>query len=175
MPAPLLDAAGREQVHATAVALGSLEAAAQAHGIEPGTVRQWAKRYSWLVGIGADHRRQQRRERDLATAAEHGRTVTAQVVSRPVTVTRSTADTLDESIQQHGRQTRAMLAQALVHAAGQARKTKHPLDKSRQIKDIAGAAAIVHPTQFGGQQAGSTTVQLGILLELSDGGSVEVS
>ena len=48
-----------------------------------------------------------------------------------------------------GGKTRAALSQALCHAAGQARKTKHPLAKARHIRDVASAAATVHPDQFG--------------------------
>jgi len=50
-----------------------------------------------------------------------------------------------------------MLSQALCRAAGQARKTVHPLAKARHIRDVASAAATVHPDQFG-ERAGMGTV-----------------
>jgi hypothetical protein len=171
MPAPILDPVGWEQVHATAVALGSLEAAAQAHGLPPATVRQRARRDSWLVGDHADQRRHARRQAILDTAAANGRHVTAQAVSHPVTVTSGSPETLDTLIREQGRQTRAMLAQGLLHAAGQARRTKHPLARARAIKAVTEAAATVHGWR---QDQAGTVVQLGVLLQLSTGGATAI-
>jgi len=53
-------------------------------------------------------------------------------------------DAVNASLAEASTQTRAMLAQALLHAAGQARKTKHPLERSRQIRNVAAASAQVH-------------------------------
>ena len=53
-------------------------------------------------------------------------------------------DAVNASLAEASTQTRAMLAQALLHAAGQARKTKHPLERSRHIRDVAAASAQVH-------------------------------
>ena len=40
--------------------------------------------------------------------------------------------------------TRALLSQALIHAAGQTRKTKHPLERAKQIQAVTNAAAKLH-------------------------------
>jgi hypothetical protein len=141
-----------EEIHATAVATGSLKAAATAHDVPYDAVCQRARRYQWLAGSPAK-----------VLEARHAR----GLVSMSATVSpdiRGSADTLDGLIHEQGRQTRAMLAQALVHGAGQARRTKHPLAKARLIKDLTSAAAQVHPDQFGGAGAQQVVVPIQINL-----------
>jgi transposase-like protein len=43
----------RKQVRATYIATGSLTEAANAHGLKPATVRQWAKRENWETSTNA--------------------------------------------------------------------------------------------------------------------------
>ena len=71
---------------------------------------------------------------------------------------------IDAEIVQNGRKTRAMLSQALCHAAGQARKTRHPLSKARHIRDVASAAATVHPETFGAEPRGPGRDQPGAMV-----------
>ena len=68
--------------------------------------------------------------------------VKALVSSSPSAITPLRA--VSESLADAGAQTRAMLSQALIHAAGQARKTKHPLERAKQIQAVTNAAAKVH-------------------------------
>ena len=144
MAQPLMSHAEWEQVHTTAIALGSIRAAAQAHGIGEDACYQRARRDHWLVG--SKDRTEQAREERRMQAASHG----IEVVRRVRVSESAGAESLDSYIQANGHTTRAMLSQALVHASAQARRTKHPLDRARQIKDVASAAAQVHGWDQGG-------------------------
>ncbi len=161
MPAPLLDAAGWERVESSAVALQSLRAAADAHGLPYMAVLQRAHREHWPVGKEAEARRKARRDNVLAEAAANGRTI----VSSPVMRTERASDVLDWVIHEQGRQTRAMLSQGLLHAAGQARKTKHPLRLARDIKAVTDAASTLH----GWTKEQGSVVQIGLVLQLTTG------
>jgi hypothetical protein len=55
-----------------------------------------------------------------------------------------------------------MLAQALDRGAAQARKTLHPLDKARQIKELTSAAAQVHGWQQGDGEQQVTAIQINV-------------
>jgi len=129
------------EVHATAVALGSIRAAAKAHGVSEDAAYQRARREKWLVGTPASV--QAAREQRIERAEAAGVTVSERVRATPG------SDILDGELRRTGQQTRHMLAQALNHAAGQARKTKHPLLKARHIRDVSAAACHIHPEQFG--------------------------
>lgn len=153
MPAPLLDAAGWLQVRQDAIASGSLRVAADIHHLPYDAVSRRACRDNWPVG---DSRRGKpaaiaavdaSRQRAIAAGS------TAQaIVSVPV---RPDTNALSRYLAEMGEQTRAMLATALTHAAGQARKTKHPLDRARNIHEVAKAAALIHGWQSEqGQAAG---------------------
>ena len=162
MPAPILTREEWAEVHATAVALGSIRAAAKAHGVSEDAAYQRARREKWLVGTPASVQaaREQRIERAEAAGV---------VVSERVRATAG-PDILDGELRRLGQQTRQMLAHSLNHAAGQARRTRHPLARARQIKDVASAAAQVHG--WAGQP-GSSVVQLGIVLQLTTEDVVE--
>jgi len=129
------------EVHATAVALGSIRAAAKAHGVSEDAAYQRARREKWLVGTPASV--QAAREQRIERAEAAGVTVSERVRATPG------SDILDGELRRTGQQTRHMLAQAINHAAGQARKTKHPLLKARHIRDVSAAACHIHPEQFG--------------------------
>jgi hypothetical protein len=163
MPQPIRTREEWAEIHATAVALGSIRAAAKAHGVPEDAAYQRARREKWLVGIPANVQAARAERIERAEAA-------GVVVSNRVRPTPG-PDILHQQIREQGRQTRAMLAQALMHGAGQARRTKHPLARARQIKDLSAAAAQVHPEQFGGGRGGSTVqvaVTLGALADLTD-------
>ena len=149
MPKALLSREQWGHVHATAVALGSIREAAKAHGVSEEAAYKRAQRERWLVGKPATV------EANRAVRVERAKAAGAVVVSTPTQdAHRGAADTIDAEIVQNGRETRAMLSQALRRAAGQARKTKHPLAKARHIRDVASAAATVHPDQFGDRAGG---------------------
>jgi hypothetical protein len=144
MPKALLSREQWGQVHATAVALQSITEAARAHGVSPAAALKRAQREGWLVGHASTV------EANRAARVERAKAAGAIIVSAPAQdAHRPAADVIDGEIVQNGRKTRAMLSQALCHAAGQARKTRHPLAKARAIRDVASAAATVHPDQFG--------------------------
>jgi hypothetical protein len=149
MPKALLSREQWGHVHATAVALQSIQEAAKAHGVSIQAAYKRARREKWLVGRPATVEANRAERVERAEAA--GVLVASRRQAAPVTA----ADAIDAEINQNGRKTRAMLSQALYHAAGQARKTKHPLAKARHIRDVASAAATVHPDQFG--SAGGAT------------------
>jgi len=142
MPQPIRTREEWAEIHATAVALGSIRAAAKAHGVPEDAAYQRARREKWLVGNPANVQAARAERVERAEAA--GVVVSTRVRATPG------PDILHEQIWEQGQQTRAMLAQALTNAAGQARRTKHPLARARLIRDVASAAATVHPDQFGG-------------------------
>ena len=146
MPQPIRTREEWAEIHATAVALGSIRAAAKAHGVPEDAAYQRARREKWLVGTPASVQAARAQRVERAEAA--GVVVSTRVRATPG------PDILHEQIRQQGQQTRAMLAQALTNAAGQARRTKHPLAHSRHIKDVTHAAALVHPLEFGAGEGG---------------------
>ena len=148
MPQPIRTREEWAEIHATAVALGNIRAAAKAHGVPEDAAYQRARREKWLVGTPASVQAARAQRVERAEAA--GVVVSTRVRATPG------PDILHEQIRQQGQQTRAMLAQALTNAAGQARRTKHPLARARHIRDVASAAATVHPDQFGDRAREST-------------------
>ncbi|MGA3169495.1 MAG: hypothetical protein ABSE62_00635 [Chthoniobacteraceae bacterium] len=140
MPQPIRTREEWEQIHTAAIALGSIRKAAKAHGVSEDAAYQRARREGWLVGTPASIQAARAQRIERAEAA--GVAVSERVRATPG------PDILHREIHENGRQTRAMLAQALNRAAGQARRTKHPLARARHIRDVASAAAIVHPDQF---------------------------
>lgn len=153
MPPPLIPREKWSEVHASAVALGSIQGAADAHGLSRDAVWKRSQREKWFAGRPCTI------ERNRAERIEHARRA-GVVVSSDVQRSVSSAASLDDYIQANGQQTRAMLSQALVHASGQARRTKHPLAKARSIKDIASAAAQVHGWGSEGEREPSIRLRL---------------
>jgi hypothetical protein len=141
MAKPIRTPAEWAEIHQTAIALGSIRAAAKAHGVPEAAAYQRAHRERWLCGqpksVAAA------REQRIESAKARGVTVSENVKATPG------ADILDKELREMGQQSRHALAAAIRNAAGQAKKTKHPLAHSRHIKDTAQAAALVHPDQFG--------------------------
>jgi len=86
-----------------------------------------------------------REEAEAAGVATVSQAVTPRAMPSPARV-------VAQDIAETGRKTRALLATGLLHAAGQIRRTRHPLAKARAIRDVASAAATVHPAEFGGGQ-----------------------
>jgi hypothetical protein len=150
MPQPIRTREEWAEVHATAVALGGIRAAAKAHGVPEDAAYQRARREKWLVGNPASVQAARAERVERAEAA-------GVIVSKRVRATPG-PDILHEQIWEQGQQTRVMLAQALTNAAGQARRTKHPLARARLIRDVTSAAAVLHPDQFaeGGGANGGT-------------------
>ena len=151
MPQPIRTREEWAEVHATAVALGSIRAAAKAHGVSEDAAYQRARREKWLVGTPASV--QAAREQRIERAEAAGVALSNRVRATPG------PDILDGELRRIGQQTRHMLAQALNHAAGQARRTKQPLARARHIRDVASAAATVHPEQFGTGSTSSGALQ----------------
>lgn len=104
MPAPILDAAGWAKVRDTAVALQSIRAAAQAHGIPEQAAYKRARREKWPVGQ-TDKVQEARQtaaanlQVTLSKAVEKGREITAQAVSKPVQSVPEVSEILDTQVQ----------------------------------------------------------------------------
>jgi hypothetical protein len=71
----------------------------------------------------------------------------------------SPAKVVADDLAETGRKTRSLLATGLLHAAGQVRRTRHPLQRARAIRDVASAAATVHPAEFGTRGGASGSQQ----------------
>ena len=147
------------EIHATAVALGSIRAAAKAHGVSEDAAYQRARREKWLVGTPKSV--QAAREQRIERAEAAGVTVSNRVRATPG------PDILDKELHVMGQKTRHMLAQSLNHAAGQARRTKHPLARARHIRDVASAAALCHPLEFGGGTSGGSGRDASALVQIA--------
>ena len=81
MGQPIRTAAEWAEVHATAVALGSIRAAAKAHGVSEDAAYQRARREKWLVGTPASV--QAAREQRIERAEAAGVTVSERVRATP--------------------------------------------------------------------------------------------
>ena len=109
-----------DHVRATAIALGSLKEAAEVHGVTYASVKLQASNHKW------------------------GFRQTMGALRKNTVHIPTSGEVLSAHIRETGQMTRHMLAKALLHGAGQAQKTKHPLAKSRNINELATAAAKVH-------------------------------
>ena len=161
MPAALLSQAQWAEVHTTAVSLQSIKAAAKAHGVSEEAAYKRAQREGWLVGQAAtvEANRAERIERAEAAGV---------VVSKRFQ--RTGAEVLDSELREMGGQTRHLLARSLVNAAGQARRTKHPLAHARQIRDVAAASQIVHGWEAGAGRSAVVSINL-LSVDTSEGHS----
>jgi len=74
----------------------------------------------------------------------------------------SPAEAVADELADTGRKTHALLAAGLLHAAGQARRTKHPLDRARQIKDVVAAASQVHGWNRDDGTAAAMAIQINL-------------
>ena len=145
MPKPILTAAQWNEVQVSACALGSIKAAAERHGVSYAAARKRAERDQWPVPGSpslALRVKAHREEAEAAGVASVSQAVTTRAMLSPARV-------VAEDLAETGRKTRALLATGLLHAAGQVRRTRHPLAKARAIRDVASAAATVHPAEFG--------------------------
>ncbi len=107
----------KEEVRAVVMELGYNQAGEKL-GIKPGTLRQWAKRFSW---------------NQVRTHAQE----TVTTVTKPV-------DVLASELATHENTTRLRLAKYASNAAAAIHKSVHPTRYTRQAKDIAGVMATVH-------------------------------
>ena len=145
MPASLV--ADWSAVRATAIALNSLRAAADAHAVDGVTyaaICQRARREHWPVGNAARGAREPTEQDQAFERAKAAGSTSQAVVSRPVST--DTGDRLAAHIARHGRQTRASLATAFARAGKHGAKLpgRKALAESRHLTETARGAAIVH-------------------------------
>lgn len=121
----------KEQVRATYLATGCLKEAATLHGIKPGTVRQWAKRYEWETSRNAERLVEKSREiQALKRDMRHRDAV-------PIC---NTSEALGVSIEQNKKAFVTSMAGSLARASQEIEASPSALEHSRRMVDLAGAA-----------------------------------
>jgi hypothetical protein len=157
MPVPILTREQWNAVQVSACALGSIKAAAVRHGVSYQAARKRAERDKWPVPGSPSLTRRVDAHREEAQAA--GFEILSHGVTRSIS---SPAEVVSDDLAETGRKTRHLLARGLLNAAGQARRTKHPLARARQIRDVAAAAAQVHGWQQHGCQQTVQAIEINL-------------
>ncbi len=133
---PISKEVNREEVRMLVADLGYAETS-QRTGIKEPTLRQWSKRGNWNV------------------TRQHSQAVT--------TVTRAPADAHADALAEYGSETRLGLAKYARQAVGQINASVHPARYTKEAKDIAQTASIVHGWDKGDKDQAQVAVNIAIL------------
>lgn len=137
---PALDI-DKEQVRMLVLSIGVRPAAAKL-GLPVSTVGTWSEEGKWLA----------------CTKPQPATMPKPASMVNPNNPNISPANALAQTIQDHERATKTALARAIRAGAEHASTMlgSEVVDKSRQIKDLAGAGAVIHAWSGGDKQAGNT-------------------
>lgn len=120
----------RQAVKALVAVYGPREAARQA-GLPPGTVLAWCRRFKW-----------KKADRITRTTGINGNSPIAH---------KDAAQVLTEALQKHKEDSTLHLAQFTSKAAKQASNLENPLEKARQVRDVAAIYSTLYPPDEGGE------------------------